>query len=248
MDPTSATSISPLALAVVAILPPLLLAGLTGWIMSRKEKRDAERAITAAQAAAVLKRDEKLEDWRRQDEVADRVAAAAAEVAKQAADAADLLVQAQQDTITRTDEVARQGAAAATLLLAAQRETIARTDEVARLAEAADQRTHAQLTAVSEQATKIHILVNNDMTIALANEREAMRRLVGALRHSADLSAQFGVTRDRRVAGGPPVGPEAEEIRLVEQRIGALDEILAERRGAQIAVEEEARKHAATKE
>lgn len=164
MEPTSATvAISPITLAVLALLPPLLLAGVTGWITSRKEKRDAERALAAAQAIADLKREEKLEDWRRQDEVADRAAKAAAEVkivAKQAADAADLLV-------------------------AAQKETIARTDEVARIAAENDRHITEKLEEGLEQGRKIHILVNSDMTAARTAERDSLKLLVIALKRLA---------------------------------------------------------------
>jgi len=157
MEPTSVTmSISPVMLAFIALLPPLLLAGVTGWITSRKEKRDAERALTAAQAIADLKREEKLEDWRRQDEVAERAAKAATEVkivAKQAADAAFLLVEAQKETIARTDEVARV---------------------------AAENDKH-----ISEKLEAIHILVNSDMTAARTAERAALKLLVIALQKNA---------------------------------------------------------------
>lgn len=209
-----------IGLAVVAVFQ----LGVTRWADSRKEKRDAERAIAAAKATAELKAEEKRLDWARQDEVAARVEGAA----KQAASAAELLVQAQEDTIKRTDEVARtatarqeeianrvaeaakQAADAAALLLSAQADTIKRTDEVAKMAAEADAR-------VGEQLKKIHILVNSDMTAARTAERKALQRLLLELKkHILD-----------------PASPEQDELVRVEKRITELDEILADRLAAQ---------------
>jgi hypothetical protein len=160
-------SIDPIVLALIAVGQIVLLAVITGFIASRKEKRDAERAIEAAKHAAKLKSDEKAEDWRRQDEVAERVAVAA----KQAADAALLLVQAQEDTIARTDEVARVQAAS-------------------------DKRIVGQLLAIDEQGKKIHILVNSDMTAARTNERNQTMLTVLALRRVQALSRKLGLPVD----------------------------------------------------
>lgn len=79
-------------IALIALAQLLLLTLVQARITSRKELRDAE-----------IRRQDKREDYDRQDKVAERVALAA----KQAADAAQLLVKAQHETIVRTDEVAR---------------------------------------------------------------------------------------------------------------------------------------------
>jgi hypothetical protein len=160
-------SINPIVLALIAVGQIALLAVITGFIASRKEKRDAERAIEAAKQAAKLKSDEKAEDWRRQDEVAERVAVAA----KQAADAALLLVEA-------------------------QKETIARTDEVARVQAESDKRIGDQLLAIDEQGKKIHILVNSDMTAARTNERNQTMLTVLALKRVQALSRKLGLPVD----------------------------------------------------
>jgi hypothetical protein len=131
-----------ITIALIAGLQVILLAVVTSSIQARKERRDAE-----------LKSKEKAEDYARQDLVAERVALAA----KQAADAA-------------------------ALLLKAQRETIARTDEVARLAAEAAARVDTQLKASLEQGNKIHILVNSDMTAARTAERNSLKLLLIALR------------------------------------------------------------------
>ena len=74
-----------LGLAGVTLVQVLSLALINGWLGGRKETRDA-----------AIKREEKQEEWRRQDVVA-----------AQAAEAARLLLEAQRETIARTDKVAR---------------------------------------------------------------------------------------------------------------------------------------------
>jgi hypothetical protein len=160
-------AINPIVLALIAVGQIALLAVITGFIASRKEQRDAERAIEAARQAAKLKSEEKAEDWRRQDQVAERVAVAA----KQAADAAILLVQAQKDTIARTDEVARVQAES-------------------------DKRIGEQLLAIDEQGKKIHILVNSDMTAARTNERNQIMLTVLALKRVQALSRKLELPVD----------------------------------------------------
>lgn len=101
-----------IGLAVLALIQTLALAGITGWITSRKEKRDAQRKIEAAEAEALIKSKEKQEDWRRQDAVAERAEHAAA-----------LLLAAQRETIERTDKVAQ-------LTEAATKQTATKLDQI----------------------------------------------------------------------------------------------------------------------
>lgn len=143
-----------ITIAVIAAVQLLAMALVTGWIADRHARRDAE-----------LKGLEKAEDYARQDLVAARVAAAA----KQAADAAALLLKAQKDTI-------------------------ARTEEVARLAAETDKRITNKLDQTIEQGKKIHILVNSDMTAARTAERDsavllliALKRLSGSEANEAEL-------------------------------------------------------------
>ena len=150
----------PITLAAIAGLQLILLTLVQGFVQSRKERRDSALAIETAAAQAALKKKEREEDYARQDLVAERVAAAAREV----------------------KAVATQAADAAELLLKAQAETVARTDEVARLASEADRRIAEQLTAIDEQGKKIHILVNSDMTAARTAERDSLRALALVLR------------------------------------------------------------------
>lgn len=101
VGPSSAT------IAIIAVSQILLLAIVQGAITYFTKAKEASQAITAAAAAAKLRSEEKAEDWRRQDDVAARVAAAAKASSDEIAMRADLLLKAQQDTILRTDEVAR---------------------------------------------------------------------------------------------------------------------------------------------
>ncbi len=133
---------TPIAIALIAAMQVVLLTIVQSAVLARKDRRDAD-----------LRSREKAEDYKRQDEVAARVAAAA-----------------------------REAAGAAELLLRAQHETIARTDEVARLAAEADARIAAQLTESLEQGKKIHILVNSDMTAARTAQRDSLKLLLLALR------------------------------------------------------------------
>jgi len=143
----------PATITLIAAGQVVLLAVINGLISAR-----------ATRQAAALKSAEKKEDWRRQDEVAERVAKAE-----------------------------EQAARAAALLLKAQKETIARTDEVARLAAEANQRIASQLAAIDAQGNKIHILVNSDMTAARTAERDSLKLLVLALRNSHALARKLGL-------------------------------------------------------
>lgn len=144
---------TPVAIAVIASLQVLLLTIVQATLLARKERRDAE-----------LKSKEKTEDYKRQDEVAARVALAA-----------------------------QQAADAATLLLKAQHDTIARTDEVARLAAEVNDRVEQKLGESLEQGKKIHILVNSDMTAARTNERDQAILTLTALKHVRALSEKLGL-------------------------------------------------------
>lgn len=159
-------------IAIIAGAQLLLLTVVQEILKGRKDRRDAE-----------LKRTEKQEDYARQDAVAARVDAAA----KQAADAAKLLVEAQTATI-------------------------ARTDEVARLAAESDQQIRNQLQAIDEQGKQIHILVNSDMTAARTNERDQVRLTLLALKRVQALSLKLGVA----IADDELKAIEAAEQRIIE--------------------------------
>jgi hypothetical protein len=209
-------TISPASLALLIGLGATLLTGvqavvtlgIMGWITSRKEKRDAERAIEAAKASAELKRIEKEEDYARQDLVAKRVADAAKEikdVANKAADAAALLVQAQKDTI-------------------------ARTDEVARLASESDTRIAEQLHIVIEGNQKIHTLVNSDMTAARTSERDAVKVTLIALRKVQAMSEKLGlpVTQDELEAIATAEGRIMDLDQILADRLAAQHKVDAD--------------------
>jgi hypothetical protein len=143
-------------IALIASGQIVLVIIVQAIVLAFKERRDAK-----------FKKLEKEEDYARQDVVAERVAIAA----KQAADAA-------------------------ALLLKAQKETISRTDEVARLAAEADERIHQQLVGLDEQGKKIHILVNSDMTAARTAERDSLKLLVIALKRVLSLDSKSESDKD----------------------------------------------------
>jgi len=103
-------------IALIAAGQILALAALQGWITSRKEKRDRE-----------ARAQEKLEDWRRQDEVAKRVADAATAVSEVARVAAE----SDKRMTAKLDEGLEQGKAIHTLVNSDM--TAARTAERAAL-------------------------------------------------------------------------------------------------------------------
>ncbi len=164
-------SVSPtwiaLGLAFVASVQILLLTIVQGMLDARKERRTADLKRQEKLDDAALKQQERAEDNARQDLIAARAAAVAAQTAK-----------------------------ATGLLFSAQQETIARTDEVARLAAEAVSKINEQLTALDEQGKKIHILVNSDMTAARTNERDQTKLTLVALKRVQALSASLGLPID----------------------------------------------------
>jgi hypothetical protein len=137
----------------LGVIQAIVLAAITGVI-----------SWASAQQAAKIKRDEKAQEWARQDEVADRVEAAA-----------------------------RQTAEAARLLLESQEATTAATKEVARLAAESDAKVMAGLQILQEGNEKIHTLVNSDMTAARTAERDAVTLTLLALRRVQAMSAKLGL-------------------------------------------------------
>lgn len=206
-----------LALAVVASLQLLLVNRQQASLIAASELR-----------AAAIRKDERDADYARQDEVAKRAETAAA-----------LLLEAQTATAVRQDEVAAKAADAAELLRIAQAESIARTDEVARIAAAADARVQEQLKSIDDQGKKIHILVNNDMTVALTAQRHALSLLILSLK---DVLVMRDVLNEGRPTKIPSMPSALSEIEHVEQQIVELDRILDDRKKAQAFVDAEAAK------
>jgi hypothetical protein len=139
-------------------------ASLTGPLLL-----NALNSRSLAKAKAVETREriaEKLEDYRRQDEVAARVDAAA----RQAAEAAALLL----------DRDERQAEEAEAARIAAV--------EVARLAQIRGESTDNQLQQLHDQATEIHGLVNSQLSSALANELAAVVDRVAVMREIINLN------------------------------------------------------------
>lgn len=97
----------------------------------------------------------------------------------------------QRATWDRDDQVAAKAAEAASLLLAAQEATIARTDEVARHVAAANASTAKKLDALDAQGKMIHTLVNRKLTTVTEQALTATVALLEALESTAaDQAAQ----------------------------------------------------------
>jgi hypothetical protein len=130
----------------------------------------------------------------------------------------------------RQDEVAANAAKSARELLEAQRQTNRLTEDLTHQTQLATEQTQQQLSAIDEQAKKIHTLVNSDMTAARSNERDSTKLLLLSLRQVMTLNLKLGVT-----AGAA----DLEAITRAEERVAELDAILADRAAAQHKMEEE---------
>jgi hypothetical protein len=140
-----------LQIAFIAAAQIVLLAAMNYWAASRKDLRDGNRRDK-----------ERKEDWDRQD------------------------------------AVANQAREAARLLLNAQKESISRTDEVAKVAAETNKNIQSQLVEVSDQGRKIHALVNSDMTAARTNERNQTVLTLAALKRVQLLSTNLGIGADQK--------------------------------------------------
>ncbi len=121
-------------------------------------------------------------DWKRQDEVANKAAQAAADLATNqqkiaavAAEAARLLLEKQGETTRAQQEVAVQAAEAARLLLA-NNERVAEIQEL----------TNGKLDV-------IHVLVNSNMTAAMQGEMDATIREVALMTELLQLKKAAGL-------------------------------------------------------
>jgi hypothetical protein len=121
-----------------------------------------------------MHREDMLEQYRREDLVAKKAEAARIELANS------------------QKAIADQAAKAAHLLLNAQRESIARTDEVARLAAATAASTELKLDQLDLQTKRIHTLVNSDMTAARQEQLDQTRVTVQILERVIALAVSKG--------------------------------------------------------
>lgn len=138
-----------IALVLIAVFSSITAPILISARAQKQQQQENQRL-------EILHKQEKEEDWKRQDEVAARLA------------------EKQVATVRETAETSAK-------LLAAQQATIARTDEVARLAAEANAVNSAKLDQIDAQAKQIHILVNSDMTAARQSELDQTRAMLVVL-------------------------------------------------------------------
>jgi hypothetical protein len=171
-----------------------------------------------------IHREDQLEQYRREDQVALRAQQAASDLMQQqertAAAAAQLVKQ-----------VADQAAEAASKLQAAQQESIARTDEVARLAAISAKTADAKLDQIDLQAKRIHTLVNSDMTAARQSELDQTRAMVVVLTRVIQLA--------NRTPGAQPDPQDVQALESARLRVTDLESILADRMAQMREVEAE---------
>jgi len=148
-----------------------------------------------------MHREDQLSDYQRQD----KVAAAAAEIARSAAE--------------QVRGVAAQAAEAASVLQAAQAESIRRTDEVARLAEQQAVRAGEKLDDANSKLDVIHGLVNSAMTTALQSEMDALVTSLAMMREVIDLKRSAG----REPTAEAVIALHGTEAKIAELR-GAIDD------------------------
>jgi len=113
---------------------------------------------------ALQRSKDKEEDYARQDAVAEKAAKAADKVA----------------------QVARQAAEAAELLVTSNAET-------ARLSAIANAENRIKLEEIHNQAQQIHILVNNNLSLAIERELIAMEAALVAMVDNANLQSKLGL-------------------------------------------------------
>lgn len=203
MDPTVAVAIvTALVALMTSVVSPILLSYLTG-MQRRQERRD---------------------DYARQDMVAARAEKAVVDAAHQQTETARLLAQRQNEAARKADEVAAQAAQAATLLLEQQQLTNAKADEVAGKAAIAVEIASSSADAVADQLKQIHTLVNSNLTEAKLSELHATERDLASLRE---------ITEMRQAAGHPPTVTTLASIESATQRIAELEAELSDRHNQQ---------------
>jgi hypothetical protein len=186
-----------------------------------------------ATMASRTARASKREDWKRQDEVEAKVAAAADLLAQRTEESAARQELAAKTLAERTDEAAVQAAQAAKLLLDAQAKTIERTDEVARVAAEAQAANTAKLDDLAVQSSSIHVLVNQKLTDVTTR----------ALKSSEGLLKVLEEMRDQQAASGVAPSPvEMQRIEATKADISQLKVNLAERESQQAVVDAKASK------
>lgn len=194
MDPTIIAVVG----ALIASSTSLLLTALNGRIASRNRQEESAQ-----------KRQDKIDEYDRQDLVATRVDAAALKIASA--------------TEAQTEKTLA-------LLKSAQAITTLRSDKLAHEAAMSRERIASQLTTIDDTGNKIHILVNSEMTAARTRERDSLRLLLISLRQIQKLNSKLGIVNSIEMF---------EEIERTENKIETLDQILAERHAAQLTIDQE---------
>jgi len=155
------TTLGPFGIALIAFLSAVVPGIFTQWFASHRRTKDKE------------------EDWKRQDDVA-----------KQAAEAARLLIERQALDSAKMAEAAK-------LLLDRQELESLKTAEAARLLLASNERVAANATEVNKKLGVIHELVNSKMTEAMQNELDSkVNELALMLKYESSATGAIKSTQD----------------------------------------------------
>lgn len=203
MDPVVVVAFIGLAgIFGTGVVSPLILAHLNGRAAIAAKEADSTATIKQKAAEAQVRREEREEDWRRQDEVAARaeaVATAAEAVARQAAEAAKLLL--------------TSNAKVAVAAKKASDETIA-----SRL------KMDTTTAAIGTQLEVIHTLVNSNYTKALQNLLDSTERELASLEEIVDLKRTAG----REPTPGALAAVGAAKVKIIELRVEVAERVKAD--------------------
>lgn len=188
------------ATEIAIVISSTLFASITAPIIISR-RGDAKRHEESVEEAKIRKQ-EKEEDWARQDEVALR-----------AQQAAEDLAESQRVIAVRTDEVARKTDDAAALLLAEQKTTNEKTDEVARIAANAVEQQERTARDLNGKLDQVHTLVNSAYDAALGGQ-------LAALEQSQTLMLEKAASGDRT---------SAKALDILEDKVRDLKSLIADR-------------------
>jgi hypothetical protein len=198
----SGTNYTSLYLALIVAVPAMLSAP----IMAVMSARSAAKA--RAQEAAV-RHQERVEDWQRQDQVAENARIAAERQATTVTAAAEA-----------TRAVAAQAAEAARLLVQSQNAAADKAAEAARLLVESNAKVAAAAASTNVKLDVIHTLVNSTMTKAMQSELDATKREVLMMLEVVEL---------KKKAGTEPNPETLSAIEVTRSKISEMEAALEDR-------------------
>lgn len=193
-------------LALIVAIPALLSAPILSLMTTRS-------AAKARVQESIVRHQERLEDWERQD----KVAADARAEAKHQSDLVAAAADAAKAVAAKADEAAR-------LLIKNQKESDVKNVEQARLLAESNAKIAAEVAISSSRLESkvdvVHTLVNSTMTRAMQSELDAIKREVLMMLEVVEL---------KKRAGSEPSPETLEAIELTRSKIHEKEVALADR-------------------